>query len=890
MSLLALLPWYLLTSIAVFKEDGVNAVAVCHIPNDNERIDCHPGLNASQAECESRGCCWNDVLSETNPSVPMCYFPRGYSRYVVTGIEKMSYGHRYAVTKAISDGLPAEILSLYVDVIFMSPSTVRIKITDRNNNRFEVPYVHEKEIGPESVEKNLDVSINSDPFWIKITHKITNEVIIDTSIGPLLYSDQFIQFSTRLPSYFVYGLGEHRNPMRLTTSWQRLAFWNRDNAPGIKQNLYGTNPFALFMDDEGQASGWFLMNANAMDAIIQPMPAITFFTTGGIIDLFVYGGTSAEDVIRQHWDVIGPPYFQPLWAMGFHLSRYGYLDIEDLRNVIRRMNTTKFPYDTQWTDIDSMRNKLVFTYDDVKWHGLPQLIEELHAAQKFYTPINDPCIGLNAAPGTYSALDKGLQNDVFIKHPNGEKLIANVWPGDCYMPDFTHPNAAAWWMEEIRVFNNTVPFDGLWIDMNEPASFVTGAIGGCPFNNSLDTPWYVPAVVDNSLMSKTICPSSRQYAGSQYNYHSLYGHIEARLSMNVLNTLSPNKRHFILTRAHYSGTGKYAAHWTGDNFARWDDLYYTIPEIITFNMFGFPFIGSDICGFFENTTEELCMRWMQLGAFVPFMRNHNGNEYVAQDPAIWSEPSREVMKDALILRYRMIPFWYTMHYHASKNMHTVIQPLFYLYPNNEVARYLDTQFLIGRSVLVAPVLNQGVKKLLVYLPPEEARWYTFPDLDLVTTAVNGWNELDVTASTIGLYIRPGSIVPMMTVVNREWNLMQNVPNANLTLIVTLPSNGDNVESALYWDNGLSLPDVGNTYLQILLHEPTITMVPIKNDYNRPMILSEVIIAGFFNENVNKVTINDIPIKFTQTGHKLQLTNLNVNVNTADSVTFRWETN
>ena len=148
--------------------------------------------------------------------------------------------------------------------------------------------------------------------------------------------------------------------------------------------------------------------------------------------------------------------------------------------------------------------------------------------------------------------------------------------------------------------------------MNEPSNFVDGSIKGCP-NSSYDQPPYTPKVLDGSLSAKTICPGSRQYLSSHYNLHNMYGHFEAIATNNALKSIIFNKRPFLLTRSSFAGTGQYSAHWSGDNSASWQDLYYSIPNMLNFNIFGVSQVGSDICGFRGDTTEELCIRWMQLG-------------------------------------------------------------------------------------------------------------------------------------------------------------------------------------------------------------------------------------------------------------------------------------
>lgn len=261
-----------------------------------------------------------------------------------------------------------------------------------------------------------------------------------------------------------------------------------------------------------------------------------------------------------------------------------------------------------------------WTYDEEGFKELPDVVNDLHAHGQHYINIIDPAI--SATPGYYP-YESGLTNNVFIRPANSsEPLVGVVWPGATVFPDFTHPNTTKWWTDQAARFHQVIAFDGLWIDMNEPSNFVDGSVKGCT-NSTLDFPPYTPRVIGQILASRTVCPSAQQYLSNHYDLHNMYGHFEARASNAALRSVNPNKRPFVLTRSSYAGTGHYAAHWSGDNNANWDDLYYSIPNMLNFNMFGVAQVGSDICGFSGDTTEELCIRWMQLGAFYPFMRNHN---------------------------------------------------------------------------------------------------------------------------------------------------------------------------------------------------------------------------------------------------------------------------
>ncbi|XP_045930577.1 maltase-glucoamylase, intestinal [Micropterus dolomieu] len=788
------------TEPGVLKDETTDVfVPQCPSIPTAERVDCFPDAGASKLQCEQRGCCWGP-LDERN--VPWCFFSTNHG-YTVESVEKPNlYEIKAQLKRMASPSLfGGDIQELSFHAEMQSNNRLRFKIYDAQRPRFEVPHEHISSLksDPSSPISNT-LEMTNNPFGLTVRRKETKKVLFDTTMAPLVFADQYLQLSAKLPSHNIYGLGEHvHTQYRHDTNWRTWPIFTRDAFPnGGTHNLYGHYPFFLCLEDEsGKSFGVFLMNSNAMEVTLQPAPAVTYRTIGGVLDFYILFGDTPEQVVQEFLVLIGKPVIPPYWSLGFQLSRWDYGSLSEVKKTVERNRAISLPYDIQYTDIDYMENKKDFTYDKVNFTELPQFADYLHEKGQKYILILDPAIATSKLVGgaSYGSYDRGTEKNAWVTKSDGKTpLLGEVWPGVTVFPDYTSQNCIDWWVDEYERFYREIKHDALWIDMNEVANFKKGSTEGCADNN-LNYPPFTPRILDDVMYSKTLCMDAKQDWGNHYDVHSLYGYSMVLATEKALQSVFGGNRTLMLTRSSFPGVGKYSGHWLGDNAANWNDIKWAIPGMLEFGLFGIPYIGADICGFFDNSTEELCRRWMQVGAFYPFSRNHNAQGYKPQDPAAFGPTSMlvESSKRYLKIRYTLLPYLYTLFYKAHTTGDTVVRPVMHEFYSDNATWAVDRQFLWGKHLLITPVLDPGVDKVTAYIP--DAVWYDYETMEQLADR-RMEVKMYLPADKLGLHIRGGAILP-----TQRPDVTTTYSRRNpMGLIVALDENNQ-AAGELFWDDG-----------------------------------------------------------------------------------------
>ncbi|XP_058510616.1 lysosomal alpha-glucosidase-like isoform X2 [Solea solea] len=249
---------------------------------------------------------------------PWCFYPSLYPGYKLGPFTPSKRGLAATLTRAKPSYLPRDVSTLRLEIIEETTGCLHLILMDPSSQRYEVKLPADV---PKSRADNSDVlyttEYQSDPFGFIVRRKSNGHTIINTTVGPLLFADQYLQLSTTLASSLVSGLGEHYTFLLLDLNWTSLTLWNRDMAPHAHANLCGSHPFYIVQEADGLAHGVFLLNSNAIEVTLQPTPALTWVSTGGILDLYFFLGPDPQSVIRQYLQVIGRPMMHPIGPWDF---------------------------------------------------------------------------------------------------------------------------------------------------------------------------------------------------------------------------------------------------------------------------------------------------------------------------------------------------------------------------------------------------------------------------------------------------------------------------------------------------------------------------------------------------------------------------------------------
>ena len=684
---------------------------------------------------------------------------------------------------------------------------LHIYVTDAINkrweNQFSISESYQEKIKTCSQTKTLkDFGLyiseeTSEPFYITLINPENNELIFTTENTDFIYSDLFIGFGGFVSTNDIYGFGERFHELNLGDG--KYTMWPNDTG-GIHEdkgdggyNAMGIHPLGFHRTSKNTFIGLLFNNINAQDIFIESgydkwnnTVLLEHRTIGGVIDYYITINDTPDKALISLHDIIGHPMLVPYWSLGFHQCRWGYHSTQNIRDVYENYVAYELPIDTFWGDIDILQDYRIFTLNEKNFKDLPNLIYELHENNYKFVPIVDIGFPMKEEDEFYM---RGKETNAFIKsNYTNEDLISHVWPGRAAFPDFFCNSGVELWKYAMERYYQTVKYDGIWLDMNEPAMIYVddenrGEIlpEGKTFDpnmNRYEYLPYIPGYRKDHPNIRTRSLSENSYSNSLndneflygYNFKPLMNYIENMITNADIISIT-NKRPFILSRSTALGHGKYSFHWLGDNTADYEHMRNGVNGIFQFQIYGVPMTGDDICGFFNDSWDELCARWMSLGSFFPFSRNHNHADYKSQEPYVFGKNSLtyKSSKLALNMKYSLLRYYYTNLFKVSLGEKgSFFKPLFFEY-YSDLNTTLDMaeSFMIGDSFIIYPIYKNETDDIEVYMPKDD--WNIFPTGEIYKSKGNwtgGRIKLSGEYNKIHIFMRGGKIFPYQNTFNK----------------------------------------------------------------------------------------------------------------------------
>lgn len=487
---------------------------------------------------------------------------------------------------------------------------------------------------------------------------------------------------------------------------------------------------------------------------------------------YVIAGPTIADVVKRLAILTGKPHFQPRWSMGFGFTSMHHADApngqEVITNFARKCREREIPissihFGSGYTSRAGLR--YVFTWNVKKFPDKGAMFSTLRELG-YHTVANVKPMLLLDHP-SYSEL---AAEGCFIADSNKQPTVSMFWDAEGSHIDFTAYNGLQVWKEGIKNAVLGAGFDAVWNDNNEAEI------------------WDEDATVQgfgSPMISDAV--------------HPLQSLLMTRASFEQLTEENPERRPYTITRAGCLGLQRYAETWTGDNLTSWHTLKWNLFNGLSLGLSGIPSVGHDVGGFTGPKADpELFVRWIQMMALHPRCVMNSWKpeeEEPANLPWMHSEVV-DLVRDAFTLRYRLLPYLYTLAHHAHVCGEPIIRPLFYQY-NDEKCYEQQDCFLLGENVLVATVVYPGQEQVSIYLPETEYGWYDYKS--------SNWYpggqviELDAPLATLPMLVRAGAVLPLAS----EWQ--QNSPHdaTAIELVAFCPQGEGGHTSELFYDDGIS---------------------------------------------------------------------------------------
>ncbi|PWX23626.1 glycoside hydrolase family 31 protein [Clostridium perfringens] len=657
------------------------------------------------------------------------------------------------------------------------------------------------------IVKGIKVLTFVDKNTTEISFKDLEGNIINEDFQPSFKDEEGNVYISKVNDCLAYyGLGEKGGDLNKKGCYTEN--FNTDDPETDDDSItyYKTIPFYVALKEEATYGIFFDNSFRSYFDIGKEMGDRIFFgAIGGQIQYYFIPGENIKEVVKNYTALTGRMEMPPLWSLGYQQCRFSYFSQEEVRELVKTFEEKDIPLDVVYLDIDYMDGFRVMTFKTPNFDDAAGLIGDLKEKGIRTITIIDPGVKVDEE---YDVFKRGKEGNHFTKKLDGEMFIGAVWPGDSAFPDFSNKDCREWWKSELKKFISEHGMDGIWNDMNEP----------CVFNN------------DHKTMLETCLHNSDNGVIEHKEFHNRYGFEMSRCSKEAQEELHPNERGFSMTRATYAGGQRYSSVWTGDNMSLWSQMRMSISMNANLGISGFSFVGNDVSGFGLDSSEELFIRWMEMGPFIPIFRNHSNMYTRRQEPWAFGPRAEKIAKKFIELRYELLPYIYDLYYISHKEGLPIFRPMIMEYEKDMNLLNMREQFMLGENMIVAPVLYEGERSKTLYLP--KGSWFNYFTMEKLQGGK--WYKLPCELDEILVFVKEGAIIPTY---NKKFRNVKERPN-NILLKVF----GENAKGFHYNDDGHTMEYLEGkyTYMDIKVVDGKEELKLINNGYSIEEIEFEII--------------------------------------------------
>jgi alpha-D-xyloside xylohydrolase len=510
----------------------------------------------------------------------------------------------------------------------------------------------------------------------------------------------------------VYGLGERFTAF--VKNGQVVDMWNDDG--GTSSELaYKNIPFYL----TNRGYGVFVNQPErvSFEAASEKVERVQFSVPGESLEYFIIYGPNPKEILERYTALTGRPALPPAWSFGLWLSTSFTTDYDEetVTSFIDGMAARDIPLHVFHFDCFWMKE---FNWTDLQWN--PRFFPDPEGMlRRLKSRGLHICVWINPYIAQRSILfDEAMQDGYLLKRANGDVWQWDMWQAGMGIVDFTNPKACQWFAEKLRLllkmgvdtfktdFGERIPTDVVYQDGSDP-----------------------------------------------FKMHNYYSYLYNKTVFDLLREERGENEALVFARSATTGGQQFPVHWGGDSTATFESMAESLRGGLSFGLSGFGFWSHDIGGFEQTANADVYKRWTAFGLLSSHSRLHGSSSY--RVPWHYDEEAITVLSKFTKLKCSLMPYLFRAAVQAHQKGIPMLRAMMLEFPNDRACDYLDRQYMLGDSLLVAPVFSHD-HSVNYYVP--EGKWTNLLDGRLIEGP--RWVRETHDFSSLPLLVRPNSVIPV----------------------------------------------------------------------------------------------------------------------------------